>query len=89
MAEFKADVWRRRVSTIPLIGRTVTKDQVSVEASNVQSALDQILRVERLEYPPSRFRVYVQIETGQGPQGLGDADLIDHVSEQTPITPER
>lgn len=89
MAEFRADIWRRRVSSIPLIGRNVTKDHVSVEAFDVHEALNRILRAERLEYPASRFHIYAQIETDLGPKGLGDIELIDHVFGQPSITPER
>lgn len=89
MTEFAAEVWRRRVSSIPLIGQSIEKKNVSVEAFDVHSALDQVLRAERLEHPASRFCVYVQIETDLGVHGVGDIELVDHIFGSASSTTER
>lgn len=79
MAEFKVRVWRR---TEPLTGdktriRNLEHDEVSVEAANRDSALNQVLAAER-ETHGKRVRIYVRIDTpGGGHYGVGDYTLIE------------
>lgn len=84
MAEHKVQIWRR---TEPLIGdrgriKNLERDEVTVEADSVDSALRQTVWAEYLE-GGRRLRVYVRIDTpDNGHIGLGDSALTELANEE-------
>lgn len=79
MAEHKVRVWRR---TKPLVGDPtrivgLERDEISLEAPSLKSALDQVVDAEYKE-GGNRLRIYAQIERpGGGHLGIGDYTLCE------------
>lgn len=83
MAEFKVRIWRR---TEPRVGDKtrivgLEHDEVSVEAPNRDSALNQVMDAERS--CGKRIRLYVRIDTPNGGHyGIGDYTLIELANKE-------
>lgn len=85
MAEYKVKVWRRkrsRIRPLHVKEKDVETDEVSVEADDERSALDQVLRAEYEENSSKRLGVLVQVETSNGMRGFGDYGLMRYVGEE-------
>lgn len=79
MAEHTVRVWRR---TRPLVGDPtkvigLERDEITLEAPSLKSALEQVVDAEYKE-GGERLRVYAQIERpGGGHLGIGDYTLCE------------
>lgn len=85
MAEFKVKIWRRtahRFALLKIKDGDVETDEVSVEASDEDAALDQVIKAEYAENTNKRLRVYVQIDMGSRGKGRGDYALMNMVTDE-------
>lgn len=85
MAEYEVTVWTRR---IPLLGdpgklKDFRVHTVKVWADDFDHALKRAHDAERAG-GDKRLRVFVQVDTGYGFQGLGDMVLMESIGKFKP-----